>query len=716
VRLESLEVEGFRSFSEKVSLDFSGDVILVNGANGTGKTSILDAVLWGLCGTLPRLKKAQDKVLSLYAKFGYAQVTLTLSNESTGLIRVSRRYDGTQMTLTLQEGNEQLVSRKGENRLLELLWPVALSSEKSFETLANVLTHCVYLQQDLVRGFIESESDIERFQALSELVGAGRITELQKQLESARLAWSRAITQREADVEVTRRQLEQVRQQIDRRGASDSELVSSLADSWQLWWGSVGEIGLAYDAIPPIESAEASVSLDAILRRIQTETAASSRRIATLDALDRDFESLQTAPPRDEEISDAELQLTEVREKWKEVNFKLADAQTKAAEERRRLIDLRESQESLKSLASLALRHLGENCPVCSQAYDELTTRERLERLASGQEMPASEAIEAATVNALSNELSQTQAKLSVAEAHYRQLVEKRNEYLALQQSALRQLASFNITPPEHSPLSATLRSARTSLTERDRRYRDLYSSGEQLSLALSRLSEQLEKGKLQQELTTLERAYQEQKTVYDSYAEVRQTATQMIDALREVGAVAVGSQIKQIEPLLDRIYARIVPHPAFTRTSLFSKYTQGKGRMDVLIEDPVGNVKKQDPLGVLSSSQLNALAFSVFLSFNLATSSIPLEMAVLDDPLQSLDDVNLLGLVDVLRRARGKRQLLISTHDERFSQLLMRKLRPIESNQKTKVITLQSWTRNGPELTSSEVPFQSQRHSILTA
>ena len=94
MRLESLEVEGFRSFSEKVSLDFSGDVILVNGANGTGKTSILDAVLWGLCGTLPRLKKAQDKVLSLYAKFGYAQVTLTLSNESTGLIRVSRRYDG----------------------------------------------------------------------------------------------------------------------------------------------------------------------------------------------------------------------------------------------------------------------------------------------------------------------------------------------------------------------------------------------------------------------------------------------------------------------------------------------------------------------------------------------------------------------------------------------------------------------------------------------
>jgi DNA repair exonuclease SbcCD ATPase subunit len=715
VRLVSLEIEGFRSFSGKVFLDFSGDVILINGANGTGKTSILDAILWGLCGTLPRLKKAQDKVLSLYANFGYAQVTLTLSKESGGAIQVKRRFDGTQMTLTVEEGNERLLSRNAESRLLELLWPVAFSTEKSFETLANVLTHCLYLQQDLVRGFIEGETDTERFQALSELVGAGRITELQKQLESERLAWSRVTTQRESDLQETREQIEQLRLQIDRLGSRDVEQVSDVVGLWQRWWTDLSDIGLSHDAPLSIESADASASLDLALRRLQNAAAGLARHIAALDAFGRDFQRVQISPSTDKEISAAELQLTTIKGKWNELNDKLAEAQTKAAEERRRLVELRETQELLRTFASLALRHLGDVCPVCAQNYNKEVTRQRLEDLARGQELAKSEEIEA-NVKRLANELAKTDLELSSADTIYRKLVASRNDYLAMQENALRQLAALNIKHTEPATLSTTLKNARAGLMVREDRYRELYASGEKLALALSRLSEQLQRSKLEQDLVALQRTHDDQNKLYESYSAVRQTATSIIDALREVGAEAVGTQINHIEPLLDRVYSRIDSHPAFTRTALLSRYSQGKGRMDVLIEDPVGNIKRQDPAGILSSSQLNALAVSLFLSFNLAVSSLPIEMAILDDPLQSLDDVNLLGLVDVLRRARGKRQLLISTHDERFSQLLRRKLRPTEGSQKTKVFTLQSWTRNGPSVISSEVPSQSQRYSLLTA
>jgi hypothetical protein len=41
----------------------------------------------------------------------------------------------------------------------------------------------------------------------------------------------------------------------------------------------------------------------------------------------------------------------------------------------------------------------------------------------------------------------------------------------------------------------------------------------------------------------------------------------------------------------------------------------------------------------------------------------------MLDDPLQS--DINLLGLVDVLRKIKARRQLILTTHDERFGVLL---------------------------------------------
>jgi hypothetical protein len=60
----------------------------------------------------------------------------------------------------------------------------------------------------------------------------------------------------------------------------------------------------------------------------------------------------------------------------------------------------------------------------------------------------------------------------------------------------------------------------------------------------------------------------------------------------------------------------------------------------------------------LLSSSQLNALAVAIFLSLNLRIGNLPTDSVILDDPLQSLDDINLLGLVDLLRRTKA--QLLV--------------------------------------------------------
>jgi hypothetical protein len=92
-----------------------------------------------------------------------------------------------------------------------------------------------------------------------------------------------------------------------------------------------------------------------------------------------------------------------------------------------------------------------------------------------------------------------------------------------------------------------------------------------------------------------------------------------------------------------------------------------------------------------LSSSQVNAFAVSVFLALNIGIPNPPLTVAILDDPLQSLDDINLLGLVDTFHRTKDRRQLLLSTHVARFGGLLHRKLRPRDGNGRTIVIELNS-------------------------
>src|ERR1019366_4407261 len=107
------------------------------------------------------------------------------------------------------------------------------------------------------------------------------------------------------------------------------------------------------------------------------------------------------------------------------------------------------------------------------------------------------------------------------------------------------------------------------------------------------------------------------------------------------------------------------------------SRVTKDRGHLATVVKDTVENKQCPHPPSVLSSSQVNALAVSIFLSFNLGVSRPPLAALLLDDPLQSLDDVNLLGLVDLLRRTKDRRQLCVSTHDARFATLLSRKLRP---------------------------------------
>lgn len=90
----------------------------------------------------------------------------------------------------------------------------------------------------------------------------------------------------------------------------------------------------------------------------------------------------------------------------------------------------------------------------------------------------------------------------------------------------------------------------------------------------------------------------------------------------------------------------------------------------------------------------------------DLGLSSPPLETALLDDPLQSLDNVHLLGVVDILRRVASKRQLIVSTHDAAFAGLLSRKLRPVEGSGTSSalVINFGAWDEEGTTVSSVRV------------
>ncbi len=92
--LESLEMQGFKSFPDKIKLDFHKGLTAVVGPNGSGKSNIGDAVRWVLgeqSSKTLRGGKMEDVIFAGTTQrkpMGFAQVTLNIVN-NRGLLQVS---------------------------------------------------------------------------------------------------------------------------------------------------------------------------------------------------------------------------------------------------------------------------------------------------------------------------------------------------------------------------------------------------------------------------------------------------------------------------------------------------------------------------------------------------------------------------------------------------------------------------------------------------
>ena len=81
----SLSISGFLSYRDPVEIDFRGfDLACIAGANGAGKSSILDAITWVLFG---QARKRDESLINTQSEA--AEVTLVFAYEGN-LYRVMR--------------------------------------------------------------------------------------------------------------------------------------------------------------------------------------------------------------------------------------------------------------------------------------------------------------------------------------------------------------------------------------------------------------------------------------------------------------------------------------------------------------------------------------------------------------------------------------------------------------------------------------------------
>ncbi|XJZ28469.1 chromosome segregation protein SMC [Bacillota bacterium Lsc_1132] len=123
--LKRLDVIGFKSFAERISVDFVKGVTAVVGPNGSGKSNITDAIRWVLgeqSAKSLRGTKMEDIIFAgsdSRKPLNFAEVTLTLDNEDQGL-----KIDYNEVSVTrrvFRSGESEFLINKQPCRLKDII-------------------------------------------------------------------------------------------------------------------------------------------------------------------------------------------------------------------------------------------------------------------------------------------------------------------------------------------------------------------------------------------------------------------------------------------------------------------------------------------------------------------------------------------------------------------------------------------------------------------
>lgn len=140
---------------------------------------------------------------------------------------------------------------------------------------------------------------------------------------------------------------------------------------------------------------------------------------------------------------------------------------------------------------------------------------------------------------------------------------------------------------------------------------------------------------------------------------------------------------VDQINEPMQRIFSRLSRNTNIESINLISEgITTQKTKVSVSVDDG----KELYVPNILSAGQLSMVSLSMFLTVAMGQKKNPFRCYFLDDPIQSMDDLNVLSFVDLLRVEQNDTerffdQLFITTCNEDLEKLIAYKMKTFGVN-----------------------------------
>lgn len=675
-------IEAFRGFRDRQEFDLGASAIVVEGPNGTGKTSFFDAFQWCLVGTIARLeglraKRNVEHIVNQYRLGGSASVELELLINGQ---RISIRRTGDRSGTTFEYSSEgqQRFGSDAETALRQVL------VNGDALTLDMALTTSGLMQQDVMRGILEARP-AERYRHVSTVLGLGTLEDFEGAVhdaaKEAAVVVATARTERDgmaAAAQAAEERLATAKHRLESRPRVEvlGEQLGQLLQRAPLGLSSTGSTpdsadqfrALAIDAGTFIEG------LSSFLR----ERNAVQALVATMEP-----------EPTEAELVTANAAVSDSAEKLKDLDLRLATAESS-------LITAQKVSQDIARLAALAIPLLGASCPVCSQPIDpseiERTLRKRLSETQTVLDMQKE-------LDEIRAESRSVKTQLAAGRSSASSIAETRRAWSEFRRRSER-LADLAIQFSNKTGYFRLTQTDTSTVAEMLPAIIDFLSMVQRETLRIvDTLAQDQDRGQFEtatSELASFEKALGARNLRLEELALRAGSLKSLAEATVDARVEVTERRFKAVQPLVADIYSRLDPHPAFKTIEFELETYYRKGTTSALVRDVLEGISA-DPLVVFSTSQANIAALSYFLAMGWSAGDRSLPFVLLDDPVQSMDDVNVLGFADLCRHLRTSRQLIISTHERRFAGLLERKLAPRTEQSATQVIEFVGWDRSGP-------------------
>lgn len=640
MKIDYVEICGFRGFRDKVRVDFGAGFTIITGRNGVGKSTLCDAIEFAVLGEIGKYNvetSAKETVRDYIWWRGEGTpkayyVTAAFSDEQGKQFVVTRTREGGS-DRSNEEMQEVLCQGAVPEDPLRQLCKTSIIRDEWIAALSLDLTETQRF--DLVRAALGSVEGSDLAEKAKAVVSVAEATHqrIETSYEQARAQLSGGLVQLSEATEAASRN-------------TDISAAISVLDAFLE--AEVGEdIAARVDRVRRMLP-EKRQQLEAL-----NQAVTQSRELAEMRS---DLESAAATERRAMLVSAREaarLTLDKAR-----AAFELAE----------RAFEIESSASDLAASLAILVEH-GESiglhdghCPLCEAARTnkEFTTglehaKARVDELANGVNAARANLGEAltgvATADAIWMQADQAWSVDAQALANLRAREQAQLESFEVQGLPLDLIDDVDGLDREAS-------ARRNKLVEVERALNAL--EGSQAVSRLASIDSRVALFRTQvdsaaDELARVQTALAAAKSLEKS---VRRSASEIVD-----------ERLALISPLLNELYQRLRPHSDW-RSIEYSI----RGDVRRFLSLKVGN--DLNPQFVFSSGQRRAAGLAFLLSVHLARSWSRWTTLVLDDPVQHIDDFRALHLVEVLSALRqGGRQVICAVEDEALADLLCRRL-----------------------------------------